>query len=545
MKSTQPNQDNNPNHDPQPLDAINQKIQDLLQRLPGHNPVILEHALSIATVLLLPICKTALESENTHTLDQKDLLAMIRANTDQLRTSPAKFLWDFSRLLPDDPKIKSLLKNTQEIDKLFQKVEQTAKSTDFNAWIDRLFPDAPVPHPITQEPDYSAKHIPEVLHKLGLDLPPAEFKQQANKIIDARRNTPLESNLSEIPIASYKKGGKIPAYITYKDGPITSEVGSMYGCLTGFDEQLLKTGLCNLAVPCRGSVVYYGSLDQLRKRLRLSKGGRQYAQLKKSLKKIGATHVNYSHFYEAHGQKHNPSFQSPLFDYALFLDTEPDNPDILFIFAPPFSDNLMRNYHTFLNDKYYQALPTYLTKRIYEYLHKKIGQVKTTYKENALHFCPKVSITRTRPADKLITLRDACRQVSKQTDIRVTIHNGILIAHTKSKTTKTKPSSSSDTTYPQLQNNPQETQPILAADHPDTQRPSHLKNQLFHIGLKTHQISAIFRKYPIDYLERHLEWLPSRNPRNPAACYLKAVKNNYIIPAQYENAQHRKRTERT
>lgn len=519
----QPNQDDKPDQNPKITDAIH-------------------HQAELMALLIAHAVKKYQDnpSPGPNAFNDRILTTLTEA-----LHNPKKILQDILNSVDDNPIIQPLLRDIKEKDKLFQEVEKTVKDPDFLSRIKRLMPNTLIPQPITQEPDYSAKRIPEVLDKLGINLLPVEIKQHANQIIALRKNTPVEANLTEIPIASYKKGVNLPAYITYKDRDITSEVGSMYGCLTGFDEQVLKEGLFSLAVPYHQYAIFYGSLDQLRKRLGIPKGGRQYAQLKKSLKKLGAVIVHYSHFYHANDQKHDAFFQSPLFDYTLFLDTEPRNPDILFIFAPPFSANLIRGYHTFLKDKHHRALPTYLTKRIYEYLDKKLGKEKTTHKEKVLRLYPKVSIDCTRPADSLKALRSACRIVSKQTDITIIIQKNILIAQRNPRPIESKASPPLQDNLPQLQHKPQETQVIAAQGHPDRPRFNHLQTNLHNIGLKVPQISAICQKYPLEYLERHLEWLPYRHPRNLAACYLKAVKNNYSMPARYEKEQHRKRTERT
>lgn len=477
--------------------------------------------------------------------DPRQAQAILDHQLNQARENPRQAYQNALDYLQGRPEIRRLLDYPAIRNIDAQIFGEILNSPEFTTIISQPLPTITPTPPMTEEPDYSTKHIPEVLKKLRINLLPVEFKQHANQIIAKRRNTPAEANIIEYPIASYKKGSKLPTYITYKDGDITSEVGSMYGCLTGFDEQVLKEGLFSLAVPYRGYYVFYASLDQLRKRLGLSKGGTQYAQLRKSLKKLGAVHFYSSHFYHADDQDHDPFLQSPLFAHALFLDTDPNNPDILYIFAPPFSANLIRGYHVFLNDKYRRALPTYLTKRIYEYLYKKIGTQGSTHKENALHLCLKVSIDCKRQRDSLKALRHACQIISSQTDIIITIQGKTLIAERKPKTTESKASSLSETTQPQIENKPQETQRTVAADYPDTKRRSNLQIQLHNIGLEVLQISAIFKKYPIEYLERHWEWLPYRHPKNPAACYLKAVKNNYSMPAQYEKEQHQKRTERT
>lgn len=52
------------------------------------------------------------------------------------------------------------------------------------------------------------------------------------------------------------------------------------------------------------------------------------------------------------------------------------------------------------------------------------------------------------------------------------------------------------------------------------------------VGLRAEQIEWLTRSFPVEQIQRQLEWLPKRGARNPAALLLRAVEGNWAAPKE-------------
>ncbi|OIO76153.1 MAG: hypothetical protein AUJ85_01280 [Elusimicrobia bacterium CG1_02_37_114] len=53
----------------------------------------------------------------------------------------------------------------------------------------------------------------------------------------------------------------------------------------------------------------------------------------------------------------------------------------------------------------------------------------------------------------------------------------------------------------------------------------------------------MFKDYNLDIIETQIKWLPYRSARNKSSILVKSIKENWTMPARYENEVEQKRRE--
>lgn len=64
-----------------------------------------------------------------------------------------------------------------------------------------------------------------------------------------------------------------------------------------------------------------------------------------------------------------------------------------------------------------------------------------------------------------------------------------------------------------------------------------VQNRCQAIGVVSPITAILLEKYPLELIVSQLDWLPARNPRDPAAMLVRSVQENWLPPAQYDPLQ--------
>ena len=54
------------------------------------------------------------------------------------------------------------------------------------------------------------------------------------------------------------------------------------------------------------------------------------------------------------------------------------------------------------------------------------------------------------------------------------------------------------------------------------------------LGIAKPVLEVLLERYSLERIERQLSWLPARKPRDPAALFVRAVQEDWALPAQYD-----------
>jgi len=87
--------------------------------------------------------------------------------------------------------------------------------------------------------------------------------------------------------------------------------------------------------------------------------------------------------------------------------------------------------------------------------------------------------------------------------------------------------------------------PAIFIDPFTKKRRNNAFKELVNIGVNENVVLDLFKKYPLERIENQIKWLPYRkNDRNKAGLVVKAIKENYMIPASYEKKIEEERRRR-
>jgi len=244
--------------------------------------------------------------------------------------------------------------------------------------------------------------------KQGQLMIPGLETQNLTGIIDrikagrrARPDIHLDKNLVEIPIAIYDRKTK-EHYVTFESGRGKTEIGSMYGCLTAFDEKVLKIGIMGYAftIPELDYVVSVFSYSQLRAILRENVSTKR---LRESLKKVGNTVLNFEGFIvnADTGKEIRVLMGAPLIQWHYLVESGEKGKSI-FLFNPILKTNWLRYYHK-INIADYRKIESPIARKIFEYITHKLTS-NFSYAEHWEKLCDKIPITGKQKVKRLKTL---------------------------------------------------------------------------------------------------------------------------------------------
>jgi len=77
----------------------------------------------------------------------------------------------------------------------------------------------------------------------------------------------------------------------------------------------------------------------------------------------------------------------------------------------------------------------------------------------------------------------------------------------------------------------------------DTKRRNYCFQEFVKYKVNDNVSLSLFRKYPLDRIEQQIKWLPYRSARNKSSILVKSIKENWTMPARYENEVEQKRRE--
>ena len=354
----------------------------------------------------------------------------------------------------------------------------------------------------------------------------------------------VEGNLLEIPIADYSRGEiQQPKknYVTYldKERGTKTEIGSMYGALTGFDERVFKGGVCYFSqeqeTDDKGKSIYIAnfSLWEIAKHLGLALGGRTWERLKTSLKRIGSltlTHTGILVYENKDHKEYHPIAGYPVFKSWLLPNQNDKNRENWFLWNEILAENFFQKYHRILKARVYLALPTPISTRLYDYLNKKFGS-NNDYSEEIIKFMAKIPIQEKIPARRtkiLIKNLEILKETWGREDnivLKYWIKNGRVFFTKFHKKTKGE--------YKEVRDEFKE----------DTKRRNECFTKFLEYKVNENVALSLFKDYNLDIIETQIKWLPYRSARNKSSILVKSIKENWTMPARYENEVEQKRRE--
>jgi hypothetical protein len=430
-------------------------------------------------------------------------------------------------------------KKKRRNDKNIKPVEQKPQEEPFKLEPSR--PDDPIPQP--------PKEDENLQQKLGVSPKTAEAMKQRSLRLD-KTSWPVEGNILEYPIADYSRGmiSATKNYVVFQKDDIRTEIGTMYGALKGFDEMVLKAGVSYFTENYDGKYISNFSLYELAKRLNVKLSGRSSKRLMEALKRCGAltiTHNKILHFPKEGGREKKSVLTYAIFKAAYIPDRDDKNRENYFVWNELFADNYFRGYVKYLQTKIYTELTTPVSKRLYEYLDKKIGK-DDEYKESIKSLMDKIPImsANRREAKRILIrnlqiLQEVWQRV-EGTTLLYTISGDIIIFSKKKGTEKNV-----------IEHKPLEEQETDRS--PQSKRQAEILKFMAELGIKEDTIIRLIKKYPLERIEEQIKYLPYRlneakskkkQVKNPGGLLIESIKSKYILPASYEYEREHLRTKK-
>jgi len=346
----------------------------------------------------------------------------------------------------------------------------------------------------------------------------------------------IEGNLLEYPIAIFNKKGKASFvegnYVVYKDqeGNELSRVGTSYGVLTSFDENIF-VGMMQFKKKVNDKYVLAFSDYSLLKLLNIKRNGPIYELLEKSKKKIATMNLTIPRFISfmrnGKGEKEKTIIGKE--NYSVFqasylstrsttaIETNPLHFNY-YVINSLIADNLDLKYRSYIDIELRNKLPSPVVKRIYAYLTKKKG-VKPYYEEDIKSFCAKLPIETKNITSAISILKDAFECLKKENIIadynigkgaEDKLKVGIHFHRGKPKPT------------------------LLPVTIKGKQ--AEMFDRLIKNGVDQDKAIRIVRTKDLDIIKRQLDWLPYRNiTENKPGMLYKAIIDNWSIPKEAED----------
>lgn len=446
-------------------------------------------------------------------------------------------IWDdvLKRGRPEDIGISgtSISSLTNTLAKVTEKLHRGERN--LNKWSDLIgeFLEQPEKEP----PSLSG--LNEVLKKLQLSKEEL-LDLQERAII--KKGIIVEGNLLEIPIADYSRGlvEKTKNYVVYEKDGVRTEIGSMYGPLKGYDEKVFKGGICHLAEKVGDNYISNFSQYEMANLLQISiSGGKKghMERLRLALKRIGGLTITHTAFWVADGKEHKPLAMYPLFK-AVFMPSKNDKErENYFVWNELIAKNLFDKYYKYIDKEIYLSLPSPISRRLYDYLEKKLG-TEGNYHENIYKLMDKIPISEqnpTRRKEHLIKNLEIVRDTLKR-EKGITLKwqikdDQIFFTRTGQKT--------KEEYEEEAEKRKDEGRERRERVKEQQKRRTRAFTKLVDMGVETNMLLGLFYKYDLDIIERQIKWLPYRKEaQNKAGLIVKAIKENYSMPTEYEKVKY-------
>lgn len=347
---------------------------------------------------------------------------------------------------------------------------------------------------------------------------------------------PVEHHLLEIPRAIYSKRKQTKTYVTYEGTvtrqgitvPIKTEFGSMYGCLSSFDDEVFIGAICNFTVQLdKGLYISNFSCYEVLKLLHKPRNKQVYERLREALKKIGALYLSHTGFYAAKDGEHQPITGYPVFKFHLLRDKDDKQRDNWFIWNEYFANNFLKKYFKHLSLKTYLSLPTPISRAIYGYLDMRFGK-DSEYREGVKKLMDRIPITEKNITHKKETLLENCKILKEHGVISKYLLKGNQIFFSR-EPRKTKED------YRQEGEEYRANRFLEKEEH---KRRNEVFVRLLEIGVKDEMILSLFKRRSLEIIERQIQYLPyRRTTKNRPGLIVKAIIDNWDMPKIYEEAK--------
>ena len=350
-------------------------------------------------------------------------------------------------------------------------------------------------------------------------LTPGEEKEN---LIEKYRNLPkkthndivsIEGNLIEYPIATYSRKRIKGNWTTYKDENLTRKVGSPEGPLTGFNEFQLYA-LLMYAQEKDGELIAKNTLPKMLRDMGLKASGDNFAYGYKGLERLGGTVITTEKFYQAPERNHIPLSIYPFFKAAHIPKKGDKNREFTFIFNDCLHLNMAVAYQITTHWKKLKGFKSPVYKRGFLYFTKCWGG-KKYYKEEWKAVAKKLGITDKNTTYKKKALVNTLEaQIEKGEMDHYTLGKKFLeVWHYPEKT---------ETNHQEEKEEKERTREEEAQLYTRKQR---IQATLIDWGIKLNHVKEITDTHEIDYLEKTIKKVKSKNPKNPGGLFLHIIKN--------------------
>lgn len=372
-----------------------------------------------------------------------------------------------------------------------------------------------------------------------MDITLEQVRSLKKPEIPKKEVIPVEHHLLEIPRAIYSKRKQAKPYVTYEGTvtrggvsvPIKTEFGSMYGCLSSFDDQVFIGGVCNFTTQFgKGIYVSNFSCYEVLKLLHKPVNKQVYERLRESLKKIGHLSLTHTGFYIAKDREHRPVTGYPVFKFFLLRDKNDKQRDNWFIWNEYFADSFLNKYFKYLGLKNYLSLPTPISRALYGYLDMRFGR-DNQYREGIKKLMDRIPITEKNITRRKEILLANCKILKQQGIISTySIKPNQIFFYREPRKTKE-----------DYQQEEEEYRANRFLEKQEHKRRNQAFTQLVEIGIKDDIILSLFKRHPLEVIERQIQYLPYRRAtKNRPGLLVKAIIDNWDMPKAYEEAREQR-----